>query len=694
MKHSAIDPEYLDRTAFVYLRQSSHGQVRKNQEGQHRQRRMVEQVQRLGWPPARIVLLDADTGRTGSSQHGREDLQRLFEAVATGRAGLVAACELSRLIRDNQDWAHLVRLCRFKNVLLADENRVYDAREPQDRMVLGIQGAFNEFELSMIIDRMQKCLREKARRGEQYDAFSPGYICRQGHLLEKHPDERVQRSVEKIFRDFEQCTSVRQLYLKLWKEKFQLFVVPHGRDWRDVVPKMPRYYQILEMLRHPVYAGIYVRGRCKAFADLDEHGHKRTRYRRVPREAWDVFIADHHEAYISRETLERNVKKIEANANTRSQASKGAPGNGPSVLAGVLRCRRCGCRLRPQYSSQGVRYVCFGVRKQREQGGAKCFSFSARTFETHIIDEILEVVGPAGLAATECATVQLREQYATQRQLVVDRLAAAREAEQRAEREYKRTDVTYVSVRQKLAQEWEAALARVQQEQACLRSFDETQPLWPTSVQREQLAQLGENVRRVWEHPRATMSLKQQLVRVLIEEIIVDIDETRDEVVFLIHWSGGCHTEWREPRKTRSARLPRQELRDAVLTLRKVLDDASMASLLNREGIRTLSLKTWTASRIQQYRQREAIPEFSDQEKASSGWMTQAETATCLQISPMSVHRLVRAGILPAEQPHRGLPMVISRASLEEELVQRAVQAVKSGHPRPLPDDPRQRKLF
>ena len=202
MTHPLIKPRHLERSAYVYLRQSSPGQVRKNREGRQRQEAMVEHVAGLGWPQSRIVLLDQDSGRSGSSQHGREDLHRLLEAIVTGKAGLVAARELSRLVRDNQDWSRLVRLCRFEDVLLADEHRLYNPADPQDRMVLGIQGAFNEFELSMIVDRMHQCLRQKAERGEQYDALPPGYICRHPPLCEKHPDPRVQRAVEKVLHDF------------------------------------------------------------------------------------------------------------------------------------------------------------------------------------------------------------------------------------------------------------------------------------------------------------------------------------------------------------------------------------------------------------------------------------------------------------------------------------------------------------
>ena len=161
MTHALIKPSHLERLAYVYLRQSSPTQIRKNHEGRRRQQAMVDHVASLGWPEPHIILLDHDSGKSGSSQHGRADLLMLLDAIVTGKAGLVAARELSRLIRDNQDWGRLVRYCHFEHVLLADEHRIYDPRDPQDRMVLGIQGAFNEFELSMILDRMQESLRQK-----------------------------------------------------------------------------------------------------------------------------------------------------------------------------------------------------------------------------------------------------------------------------------------------------------------------------------------------------------------------------------------------------------------------------------------------------------------------------------------------------------------------------------------------------
>ena len=190
MNPQKISHWHLERIAFVYLRQSSPGQVKKNVESAKRQQRMCQRVQELGWPNHQVRMLGGDTGHSGSSVHGRDDYQTMLQAAMNQESGIICACELSRLVRDNQDWNQLVRICRFQGVLLADEYRIYDPADPQDRVVLGIQGAFNEFELAMICDRMQKSRVQKANRGELYEAFPSGYICRHALLYEKHPDPR------------------------------------------------------------------------------------------------------------------------------------------------------------------------------------------------------------------------------------------------------------------------------------------------------------------------------------------------------------------------------------------------------------------------------------------------------------------------------------------------------------------------
>ena len=132
MHRDKIRAHHLARTAFVYLRQSSPTQVKHNVEGKKRQLHMQDHLRQLGWPDSQIHLLEGDTGNSGSSLHGREDYHIMLEAVLEQTAGIIGARELSRLVRDNQDWNQLVRVCRYQDVLLCDEYRVYDPADPQE----------------------------------------------------------------------------------------------------------------------------------------------------------------------------------------------------------------------------------------------------------------------------------------------------------------------------------------------------------------------------------------------------------------------------------------------------------------------------------------------------------------------------------------------------------------------------------
>jgi DNA invertase Pin-like site-specific DNA recombinase len=688
MIHPQIKPHHLEKLAFVYLRQSSPTQVKKNVESGRRQRQMQDRVQQFGWPVSAIQVLGGDTGRSGSTVHGRDEYQVMLEAVLGGKAGLIAARELSRLVRDNQDWNHLVRLCRHQDVLLCDEHRLYDASDPQDRVVLGVAGAFNEFEISMIIDRMQESQRQKAARGELYEGrFSPGYTCRVPPQCEKHPDERVQRAVMRVFDHFDRCVSVLQLHRELVADKFQLGVVPAGRDWRDVQWETPTYDQLLDMLKHPIYAGIYVRGRKQTFTVLDEGGHVQKKRRRVTREKWEVFLEGHHEAYIASERWQKNVDKIASNARGGG-VMKREPHESDSLLAGLLRCRRCGNILHTQYPSGGVYYRCRGGARQREAAQQTCFGFPGALVEECLGELVREAVRPA--AASVLAAERLAAEHEQRRQLMVDRLTVCREAEARAAREYKATDATYGAVRQRLASEWEQSIASVESAQLQLAVFDRDVPVLPTREQRLQLDHMNKELHRLWFHPQVSQVLKKQIVRTLIEEIVVDLDEERDELVLWVHWSGGHHTELRLPRHRRKPRRKDGNVTSIIDVLRKVLNDQAIATVLNREKIRTTSIPTWTAQAVSDYRRRHGIQGFSEAQKRKHSWLTAHEAANSLGISTMSVSRLIKSKVLPAEQTLAGLPVVIRQEDLGLTQVKAAVNDMKSSRNRPLTDDSKQ----
>ena len=694
MSDNKIDARHTDRLAFVYIRQSSPSAVRKHVEGAERQRRMLERVEGLGWPSERIRVLSGDTGKSGSTLHGRDDFQDILESVLDGSAGIVCAREVSRLARDNQDWAQLMRLCRHRDVLLCDEHKVYEVNDPQDRVLLGIQGAFSEFELALITDRMQKSLQQKRERGELYVAFPPGYVCRHAPLYEKHPDARVQHAVENVFQKYDGVTSVLALYRALVKADVKLPMVPHGRDWREVEWRPPSYYRLIGMLRNPVYAGYYVDRRSKTITELDAEGNIVKKKRLLPPEEWQL-TEDHHEAYISKDKWKKNMTKIGNNA--RSSKGQRAPASGVSLLAGLLRCRRCNCRFHVHYSSSStnssVQYVCRRGAQQRRANGT-CLLVPGTRIDSHVGQLLLEVVRPAALEASLRAAEVLALDHQNQRQLVVDQLTACQECEVRAEREYKATDETYTSVRGKLASEWNQAIEGVARQQERLDKFDCRSPLAPTKAELDKLSQMHEKLEDVWQATDANQ-LRKQIARTLIQDVLVDVDEESNEIVLLIHWSGGHHTEHHMKRRRPSRRVHVADLKSVFESLRKILPDTSIATALNRERIdQSHQDPNWTKQRVQRFRKQHEIKAFSKREKQKSGWLTQQETATRLNISPMSVSRLVHAGIIHAEQPYEGLPMVICENEIQSSDVQKQVARLKSSNNRPLPDDPKQLSLF
>jgi len=166
MSHAAcILPHHLSRTAMVYVRQSTPKQLVVHQESTRRQYQLAERAAEFGWPQPRIVVLDEDLGRSGTSSHERLGFQRLVSAIGLGEVGLVLVTEVSRLSRLTSDWHRVLELCAVFDTLLADDEGIYDLRDPNDRLVLGLKGTLFAAELHILQARMRAGLLNKARRG-------------------------------------------------------------------------------------------------------------------------------------------------------------------------------------------------------------------------------------------------------------------------------------------------------------------------------------------------------------------------------------------------------------------------------------------------------------------------------------------------------------------------------------------------
>ena len=302
-----IAPEHLAREAIVYVRQSTAFQVVQNLESQRRQYALAERARQLGWSDVEVI--DDDLGRSGGGAR-RPGFEKLLAAICEGRVGAVLSLEASRLARNGRDWHTLLEFCGLVGTLIVDEDGVYDAASPNDRLLLGMKGTMSEMELSVFRQRSIEAMKQKARRGELFLTVAVGYVKAGGDRIEKDADRRVQEAITLVFRKFSELQTIRQVLVWCRQEKILLPALGEDATADRIIWRLPVYPTVHHMLTNPVYAGAYAFGRRTARVTI-ENGRKRV-VRSMQRDwrSWEVLIRDHQEGYISWTEFERNQELI------------------------------------------------------------------------------------------------------------------------------------------------------------------------------------------------------------------------------------------------------------------------------------------------------------------------------------------------------------------------------------------------
>ena len=339
---------HRERLAVVYVRQSTVQQVLDHQESTRLQYGLVNQAQALGWATDRILVIDEDLGKSGASAQGRTGFQRLVSEVSLDHVGIILSVEMSRLARSNKDWHQLLELCALFHTLIADLDGIYDPVQYNDRLLLGLKGTMSEAELHLLKQRMHQGRLSKAGRGELQFALPVGYIWSPTGELQFDPDEQVQQVVRLIFRKFEDLGTLGGLLRYLAGQQIQLGVrVREGPGKGELVWRRPNRATVQMMLKHPLYAGSYVYGRRQEDPRRKHPERPRTGRVVMNTQEWLVLLPNRCPAYISPEQYERNQLRLQAN-RARADAM-GAVRGGSALLAGLVVCARCGCRLTVHY---------------------------------------------------------------------------------------------------------------------------------------------------------------------------------------------------------------------------------------------------------------------------------------------------------------------------------------------------------
>ncbi len=669
-----IRQPHLDRSAYVYVRQSSMQQVRNHQESRRRQYNLAEKARRMGF--ARVVVIDEDQGRSGTGVEERPGFGRLLAAVCEGVVGAVVALEASRLARNNRDWHHLVHLCTLTDTLLIDDNGVYDPKLANDRVVLGFKGAMSEFEIDLLRERAQKCRMEMIRRGIVMWEVPVGYI-RADQRIDLTPDLQVQEAIRGVFAKFRELGSARQVVLWYYQEQIPLpYVLPGSSG--QVAWSIPSSNRILSILKNPWYAGAFAYGRSATKTVVESGRARRTYQRDLPIAEWEVLIYDHHDAYISWDQYLENRKTLEANRGMHGNMnSKGAPREGSALLAGILRCARCGRMFHVVYSGSNGRVLRYSCKSGSVNHGTDpCISVAGLRLDRAVSAKVLEALQPVALEASFDAAGELTRRDDEKRKAIELAVEKASYEISLARRQYDAVDPENRLVAQQLEDRWEKALEELNGLESRLATLERSE--WPLSEeQRVRLLVLRTDLELLWNDPCASTSLKQRIIRTIIEEIVVDVQDSPPEAVLHVHWEGGVHTTLHVPknRKGRTQQCTDRDVVELIRELAKVCRDRQVAQILNRLGYRTGSGNTWKEARVRSHRAYHDIPRFD--EKNREKWFTLTDAARELRVNASVVRRLLSDGVLPGRQVVPQAPWIIDRPALDLPDVRQAIATVR-----------------
>ncbi len=354
-------------------------------------------------------MIDDDLGRTASGAVDRPGFNRLVAALCAGEVGAVLCLDASRFSRNGRDWHHLLELCGLVEARVIDLDGVYDPCRPNDRLLLGLKGSISEFELGVIRSRMYDAARSKARRGELRISTPIGYSWDRHVGLGLDPDRRLQEVIRLVFQKFRELGSARQALLWMASENIHFPYPSDGRtltsfEWRPI-----RYRNVIAILKNPFYAGVYAYGKSEKRTEIVDGRARKSYGHHKPMGAWEVFIKDRHEGYISWAEYERNQAVLANNAYGWAGDTKSGRG-GRALLGGLICCARCGRRLHVVYNGRYPRPVYRCDTPNLQLGRKRCFGFGGKQIDAIVAGEMLRAVAPMAIEAAREAERMLREQ--------------------------------------------------------------------------------------------------------------------------------------------------------------------------------------------------------------------------------------------------------------------------------------------
>jgi hypothetical protein len=325
-----------------------------------------------------------------------------------------------------------------------------------------------------------------------------------------------------------------------------------------------------------------------------------------------------------------------------------------------------------------------------DNGEPRCIAFGGLRVDDAIAAEVLRVVQPGAIEAAMQAQQQEAQHRDEVRDALMRDLEAARFAADRAFRQYDATDPQNRLVAAELELRWNRALERVTNLQERIDAHDLQRPA-PQSVTPGDFVSLANDLKTVWADPATDVRLKKRIVRTLIHEVVADVEPRAGELVLVLHWAGGVHTELRLPRRRRGQRKSTAvEIIEAVRMLVRIATDDVIAGVLNRNRLTTGHGNRWTRERVTSLRSQHKIPVYSQQIGEGESWMTLTRAAATLGISAKTLRRAAERGEVEAQHPLADGPWIFKRTALETDAARHLAQRARNT---PAGHDSRQQNL-
>lgn len=660
---SKIQTAQLQKQAYIYIRQSTMGQVRHHQESTERQYALKDKALRLGWTSDMILILDGDLGASGAQMTGRKDFQMLVADVSMRKVGAVFALEASRFSRSCTDWHRLLELCALTDTVIIDEDGVYNPADFNDQLLLGLKGTMSQAELHFLRARLQGGKLNKARKGELRTPLPVGFVYDDEGRTVLDPDSEVRHAVRFLFDYFYQVGTAYGVVHRFSKNGLRFPKRSYGGAWDGkLIWGRLTGSRVLCVLKNPSYAGAYVHGRYQSIKEIAPDGSFRLRAKEMPMSAWTVLIKDHHEGYISWDRFMHNKKVLEQNRTNGEETLTGGPAReGLALLQGLLLCGHCGRRLSVRYKGNGGIYPTYECNWLRREGLSTrgCLQIRCDLADQPIVKRVLEVIKPKQIEIALKALEEFeRRENAIKNQWQMKIERAEYEANL-AQRRYEEVDPSNRLVAATLERRWNEALVKLEEVRKEFSQQQRKKQIAVTEGQKAELQKLAQDLPRLWKASTTKAKDHKRILRLLIKDITVEKSITPKQVMLHVRWQGGaCEdilvhipldyaTRMRYPNK----------IIQKVRKLAKHLTDYQIATAFNQEGIKSAKGNPFNPSMIQWIRYKHHISGLNLKHPEE---LTVKEVAKKFAVNTSVVYSWIRQKRIEARRPTPTSPYYIT----------------------------------